>query len=220
MESPLSVFLYLLMREHLPVATVKWMIDQAKLAGDPKFDAPELEALATRFAADLDELKVRPSSNGNGNGTAPTPPAAPPPPPARDPDPAPPSEPSKLTGQPILDRVLAWVNEQGDRAIRPGEVDKALGIAKVTRSRAITQLASEGKIRAVGNRGGRRVHRLPVDGDGDQTSAGQAVPGRRRAPQPLRGPDSVRGHLVVRRRADNPDPWPLLSATRRRRSSW
>lgn len=53
MESPLAVFLYLLMRDHLPVATVKWMADQAKLPGDPKFDAPELEALADRFAKQL-----------------------------------------------------------------------------------------------------------------------------------------------------------------------
>lgn len=149
-ESPLSVFLYLLMRDHLPVATVKWMVDQAKLPGDPKFDAPELEALADRFAEQL------------GVQLTPRPAASPPPPPPVDPPPPPEppaSEPRRkrnAVGEDTLAKTRAWMREQG-RAIRPGELDEAIGFSTATRSLVIRSLAAEGFLRIEGHSQSRRL---------------------------------------------------------------
>lgn len=53
MKSPVTTFLYVLMRDHLPTGTVKFLIEQAQRAGDPAYSAPELEQLAERYAAEL-----------------------------------------------------------------------------------------------------------------------------------------------------------------------
>lgn len=57
MKSPLTTFLYVLMRDHLPTGTVRWLIEQSQLDGDPVYAAPELEQLAKRYA---DELLMAP----------------------------------------------------------------------------------------------------------------------------------------------------------------
>lgn len=49
----LTTFLYLLMRDELPAGKVRRCIEQAMAAEAPVFSAPELQALATRYAFDL-----------------------------------------------------------------------------------------------------------------------------------------------------------------------
>lgn len=57
LSDSLTTFLYVLMRDHLPTGTVKWLIENSQRAGQPRFSAPELEQLAERYA---DELRAAP----------------------------------------------------------------------------------------------------------------------------------------------------------------
>jgi Mn-dependent DtxR family transcriptional regulator len=158
MQSPLAVFLYLLMRDHLPVATVKWMLEQAKLPGDPKFDAPELEALAQRFSEQLEHLAERPEEPEPVVEKEPPPPP-PPDPPAADwggaSPPTPPAddagaaESSKVGGDgkvsaDTVTKTREWL--RGRRRVKPGDLDEALGYSSATRARVIRALREEGFI--------------------------------------------------------------------------
>jgi len=78
MESPITTFLYVLMRDHLPTGTVKFLIEQAQRAGKPTYSAPELEQLAERYANEL--LSARPRDTeepDDEEGLPPAPPGVP-----------------------------------------------------------------------------------------------------------------------------------------------
>lgn len=199
------MFLYVLMRDHLPTGTVKFLIDQAQRAGDPVYSAPELEQLAERYAAEL--LLAPPREDVDAEEE---PPSAPPPlPPTASGDGASVGAAPGEAGRELADRggasasegtaiaapktsqgnelkpvsaeiqnrTLAWINAQGGRAIKPKEIDEGAGISKVTRSRVITQLANEGKIRAEGQRAGRRVFAITTSQDATRVrGAGKSYP--------------------------------------------
>jgi hypothetical protein len=57
-EDALVTFLYLLMRDLLPVGKVRRLIDEACSAEHPTFSAPELHGLAARYAMDLGAADV------------------------------------------------------------------------------------------------------------------------------------------------------------------
>jgi hypothetical protein len=54
----LTTFLYLLMRDLVPTGKVRRLIDEAMSAEHPTFSAPELHALAARYAMDLGSANV------------------------------------------------------------------------------------------------------------------------------------------------------------------
>lgn len=54
-QSALTTFLYLLMRDHVPTGKVREALDHALASHPPsRFSAPELEALAKRYAGEIE----------------------------------------------------------------------------------------------------------------------------------------------------------------------
>jgi hypothetical protein len=168
------------MRDHLPVGTVKWMVERALLPGDPATELPGLEQIAEGLAQRLETDRPADVVEAPPETVPPEPPLEP----GAAPDDPPPIKArsdrpnEKLASQPILDRALEWINEQGQRAIRPGELGEAINIAPVTRSRVITQLVNEGLIHAVGHRNKRRIFAInPQTSESGHDDSGEgAVP--------------------------------------------
>lgn len=169
----LTTLLYLLMRDHLPTGAVKELVDHAKLrtsAPDEvvrEYSAPELEDLARRYAGELlsDEQRAHISISATDE----------------EPEAAAPATASIApraiqVSDAICAKVLRYVDSQAGRGIKPGEIDEGAGVAKVTRSRAITRLAADGRIRVEGNRGSRRVFSLK-DSTGSAEQQEPAEPG-------------------------------------------
>lgn len=186
MESPLAVFLYILMREHLPVATVKWMIDQAKLPGAPKFDAPELEALAQRLADELGELAERPADPAPAAAVPPDPPPPPPAPPAssngrgkeeasskpaEETPPKPNPAPARKGESDIelMARFSDYIRAASAReeVVWPRELEAHFNITADRRKRVIDLLVERHRVILL-NAGSPRVHYVFSSGAGDQ----------------------------------------------------
>jgi hypothetical protein len=100
-ESPTTIFFYLLMRDHVPTGTVASLIEKAtaeRPASAPtRFTAPELQALAERYAAELGMLES--GAEAEEAVQPPTPGEAP----------------RRQKARPTYDKILAAL---GDRGIR------------------------------------------------------------------------------------------------------
>lgn len=147
MKSPVTTFLYVLMRDHLPTGTVKYLIEQAQRAGDPAYSAPELEQLAERYATEL--LAAPPRDVGDAEGGAQHQPE-------HQPEHQPPTEPKpsrpqrKRTGdagrasQDTIDAFLDFLREKGGKC-KPNAFDE-LGKSDATRARVLRELRSASKV--------------------------------------------------------------------------
>jgi len=159
-ESPLTAFVFVLLRDHLPAGTVRYLIQQAQRPGDPEMHEPELEALAERLT---EELRSAPDRHAEEE-------------PEEEPEPAPPQG-TDPTGSSYKAQALEWINEQGDRAIRPGELRDALDCSRPTQSKVIRELVEEGKIRATGNNHARRIFGInpTTTSEPDHDDAGEGL---------------------------------------------
>jgi hypothetical protein len=163
-ESPLTAFIFVLLRDHLPAGTVRFLIQRAQCPGDPDMHEPELEALAERLA---EELRLAPGRHSDEEPEEePTPPEAP----RR-------GSIERQARSTYKDRALEWINRQGHREIRPSEVRDAIGCSGPTQSKIIRELAEEGSIRAIGNNQARRLFAVnPITtSEPDHDDAGEGL---------------------------------------------
>lgn len=186
MRSPVTTFFYVLMRDHLPTGTVKFLIDQAQRAGDPSYSSPELEQLAERYAKAL--LEAPPRDEADGEDELPPAPARIPAgatgddnqsdtgdQPDRQPEPEEP-EPKesrkrdrRRIGHEVVDRTREFL--RGREKVFPGELD-VLGYSSSTRARVIKELRKEGFITGISYEGRRRT--LLIRQDDESQPAGEA----------------------------------------------
>lgn len=145
LNSPLTTFFYVLMRDYLPTGTVKMLVERSKLAGDPDYSAPELEQLAERYAGELlmapprePVLDDEEPDHGSDSSTTIA------------------EEKSEPARDSVPARILQFIVSVG-RPVRPGEIDEAVGCNQKTRSASIAQLHEEGWIVVTGSTQSRRI---------------------------------------------------------------
>lgn len=202
MESPLTVFLYVLMRDHLPTGTVRWLIEQSQRDGDPAFSAPELEALAKRYA---DELLMAPPRKSDeqlrteatvsealgSNGTSPAPGDEEKEDEADEEDEEE-AEPERLAlrrrnaakggGPSVATRIESAMLD--GRWMKASEIIEATGISSRSLRGPLQSLVREGAIEAKGNTTHRRYRLLPISPSPSGTLPVKPLP----APPPKQEP--------------------------------